>query len=156
PPRPALGDDAYRPPRPVPGYGDAYPSAQRPADDPPPPGTYQPYGQPYPPQGYGQPYSSPGYGPPPPPQGYGPPPPGYGRPYGPPPGEAYNDPRYEDPQPGSYSSREILDAGHNFFGSISKGLAGVVEYVFQRQGRPNGYILGQDAGGAFVAGVRYG
>jgi hypothetical protein len=28
--------------------------------------------------------------------------------------------------------------------------------VFQKQGRPNGYILGQEAGGAFVAGLRYG
>jgi hypothetical protein len=32
----------------------------------------------------------------------------------------------------------------------------VVEYVFQKLGRPNGYILGQDAGGAFVAGLRFG
>jgi len=31
-----------------------------------------------------------------------------------------------------------------------------VEYAFQQQGRPNGYILGQDAGGAFIAGLRYG
>ncbi len=49
-----------------------------------------------------------------------------------------------------------MEAGHGFFGSVSKGLASVVEYVFQKQGRPNGYILGQDAGGAFVAGLRYG
>ena len=32
----------------------------------------------------------------------------------------------------------------------------MVEYAFQRQGRPNGYIIGQEAGGAIVAGVRYG
>ena len=55
-----------------------------------------------------------------------------------------------------YSSNEILAAGHRFFGSISKGMASVIEYAFQQQGRPNGYILGQDAGGAFVAGLRYG
>ena len=66
-------------------------------------------------------------------------------------------PRYDDDvADGSYSSREILQAGHGFFGSVSKGLASVVEYAFQKQGRPNGYILGQDAGGAFVAGLRYG
>ena len=47
-------------------------------------------------------------------------------------------------------------AGHRFFGTISKGMASVIEYAFQQQGRPNGYILGQDAGGAFVAGLRYG
>ncbi len=39
---------------------------------------------------------------------------------------------------------------------MSKGLASVVEYAFQQSGRPNGYILGEDAGGAFVAGLRYG
>jgi hypothetical protein len=49
-----------------------------------------------------------------------------------------------------------LNAGHRFFGSVSQGLASVVEYAFQKQGRPNGYILGEDAGGAFVAGLRYG
>ena len=39
---------------------------------------------------------------------------------------------------------------------MSKGLANVVEYAFQKSGRPNGYILGEDAGGAFIAGLRYG
>ena len=62
-------------------------------------------------------------------------------------------PVYDD---NSYSSEEIVGAGHNFFGSVSKGLANVVEHAFQKQGRPNGYILGEEAGGAFVAGLRYG
>lgn len=56
----------------------------------------------------------------------------------------------------TYSQGEILDAGHSFFGSVSKGLASVVEYAFRSQGAPTGYILGEDAGGAFVAGLRYG
>ena len=60
------------------------------------------------------------------------------------------------PQPGTYSSNEILDAGHRFFGNVSEGLAKVVEHAFARNGRPNGYILGEEAGGAFVAGLRYG
>ncbi|MFA9549654.1 MAG: DUF1134 domain-containing protein [Hyphomicrobium sp.] len=55
-----------------------------------------------------------------------------------------------------YSQNEIMHAGHGFFGSVSKGLASVVEYTFQKAGRPNGYILGEDAGGAFIAGLRYG
>ena len=155
-------NDAYSPPPPRPGYSQA-------------PGSY---GQPYPPQppGYGQPYSGsprPAYG-----QPYPPPRQTYGEPYTPAPGQASNDPPYrgygpptsergygpppgpgrydDDAADGSYSSREILQAGHGFFGSVSKGLASVVEYAFQQQGRPNGYILGQDAGGAFVAGLRYG
>ena len=56
----------------------------------------------------------------------------------------------------TYSSDEIIDAGHHFFGGVSKGLAKVVEYTFSQQGRPNGYILGEEAGGAIVAGLRYG
>jgi hypothetical protein len=51
---------------------------------------------------------------------------------------------------------EIKQAGHRFFGGVSIGLARAIEYTFQRAGRPNGYILGEEAGGAFVAGLRYG
>ncbi len=65
--------------------------------------------------------------------------------------------RYDSRAPdGTYSVSEIRAAGHNFFGSISKGLASVIEYAFKRSGRPNGYILGEGAGGAFIAGLRYG
>lgn len=60
------------------------------------------------------------------------------------------------PREATYSSGEILDAGHRFFGKVTKGLASVVEYAFARSGRPNGYILGQEGGGAFIAGLRYG
>ena len=55
-----------------------------------------------------------------------------------------------------YSQNEIIEAGRHFFGSVSRGLASVVEYAFSKSGRPNGYILGEDAGGAFIAGLRYG
>jgi hypothetical protein len=76
----------------------------------------------------------------------------------PPPDNAQRDyvpppPAYDD---NSYSSDEIVGAGHRFFGGVSKGLANVVEHAFEKQGRPNGYILGEEAGGAFVAGLRYG
>lgn len=55
-----------------------------------------------------------------------------------------------------FSSNEILDTGHRFFGGVSRGLAQVVEKAFSQWGLPNGYILGEEAGGAFVAGLRYG
>lgn len=80
--------------------------------------------------------------------------PGYGEPYHAP-GEPYYDDRGPPPE-GGYSQNEIIEAGGRFFGSVSKGLASVVEYAFRKSGRPNGYILGTDAGGAFVAGLRYG
>ena len=161
--RRAPADDAYRPPATGQGYEpprgpiEAYPPP-RPGyaqGYPPPPG--QAYGQPYPPpQGYGQPYSLTSASPTASPTRRRPT--SLQRP-------ALSPGRGYDPGPaalrragrdGSYSTREILDAGHGFFGSVSKGLASVVEYAFQKQGRPNGYILGQDAGGAFVAGLRYG
>lgn len=61
-----------------------------------------------------------------------------------------------DRSPSTFSEDEIISTGHDFFGSVSQGLAKVVERAFREQGRPNGYILGEDAGGAFVAGLRYG
>jgi hypothetical protein len=57
---------------------------------------------------------------------------------------------------GQYSSIEIVDAGHRFFGSVSRGLAQIVERAGSQWGLPNGYVLGQEAGGAVVAGLRYG
>ena len=50
----------------------------------------------------------------------------------------------------SYSQNEILNTGHRFFGSVSQGLANVIEGAFRRSGRPNGYILGEDAGSPFL------
>ena len=59
-------------------------------------------------------------------------------------------------QSGQYSSNEVIDAGHRFFGTISRGLAEIVEKAGSQWGLPNGYVLGQEAGGAWVAGLRYG
>ncbi|MGI6245491.1 MAG: DUF1134 domain-containing protein [Pseudochelatococcus sp.] len=56
----------------------------------------------------------------------------------------------------TFNVEEIVDSGHRFFGSASRGLALAVQDVFQRWGRPNGYILGQEAAGAFFGGLRYG
>jgi hypothetical protein len=63
------------------------------------------------------------------------------------------------PQPPSsnqFSPNEIIDAGHHFFGGVSRGLASIVEKAGNQWGQPNGYILGEEAGGAFVGGLRYG
>ena len=58
--------------------------------------------------------------------------------------------------PERYSSNEILDTGHRFFGTVSRGLAQIVERAVSQWGLPNGYILGEEAAGALVAGLRYG
>ncbi|HVZ52870.1 MAG TPA: DUF1134 domain-containing protein [Pseudolabrys sp.] len=56
----------------------------------------------------------------------------------------------------TFSPDEILREGHRFFGTVSRGLAEVVEKAVSRWGQPNGYILGQEASGALVVGLRYG
>jgi hypothetical protein len=60
------------------------------------------------------------------------------------------------PGTGQFSSNEVIDAGHRFFGGVSHGLAMVVEKAVSQWGLPNGDILGQEASGAFVGGLRYG
>jgi hypothetical protein len=57
---------------------------------------------------------------------------------------------------GTFSPAELIDSGHNFFGSVSRGLALTVEEAVRRWGEPNGYILGQEGSGAFFGGLRYG
>ena len=39
---------------------------------------------------------------------------------------------------------------------MSRGLAQVVERAFSTWGQPNGYVLGQEGGGAIIGGLRYG
>jgi hypothetical protein len=56
----------------------------------------------------------------------------------------------------TYSAGEIVDRGHAFFGSTTRGLAGIVEKATSQWGEPDGYILGEEASGAFVGGLRYG
>lgn len=80
----------------------------------------------------------------PPPQ---PPPAGVGPAPGPPP---------QPPSNNQFSPGEVVDAGHHFFGGVSRGLASIIEKAGSQWGQPNGYILGEEAGGAFVGGLRYG
>src|SRR5262245_58098192 len=55
-----------------------------------------------------------------------------------------------------YSIDEIMAASAGFFGKVSANLGAVIEYLFQKSGRPTGYVLGTEGGGALLAGVRYG
>lgn len=99
-----------------------------------------------PPPGY-IPAPVPGQTPPPPgfvpapTQGQAPPPPGFT--LAPNQGDAFN-------------PEEIIESGHRFFGSASRGLGNAVQNAFDRWGKPNAYILGQEASGAFFGGLRYG
>lgn len=55
-----------------------------------------------------------------------------------------------------YTMNEVVGTGHRFFGTTSGGLAQLLERAFQTYGLPNGYILGQEAAGAFFGGLRFG
>ena len=56
----------------------------------------------------------------------------------------------------TYSGEELVQTGSAFFGSVAQGLASLIERSVSQFGLPNGYILGEDAGGALFAGARYG
>jgi hypothetical protein len=62
----------------------------------------------------------------------------------------------QPPPANQYSPNEIIEAGHHFFGGVSRGLASIVEKAGSQWGLPNGYVLGEEAGGALVGGLRYG
>jgi hypothetical protein len=59
-------------------------------------------------------------------------------------------------RPQRFAPDQLVDSGHRFFGTVSRGLAQVVEEATRRWGQPNAYVLGQEASGAFVAGARFG
>ncbi|EJW12323.1 hypothetical protein A33M_2233 [Rhodovulum sp. PH10] len=60
------------------------------------------------------------------------------------------------PAHSTYSSEEVVAAGHRFFGGVSRSLATLVERAASQWGLPNGYILGEEGGGAIFGGLRYG
>jgi len=57
---------------------------------------------------------------------------------------------------GTYSEDEILEAVRGFFGDVSEDMAKAVARVFEDQGRPNAYIVGEEGAGAIGVGLRYG
>lgn len=56
----------------------------------------------------------------------------------------------------TYQDDDLIGAAEGVFGKGAKGLAEVIEDILKKQGRPNAYIAGREAGGAFVVGLRYG
>jgi hypothetical protein len=74
----------------------------------------------------------------------------------PPPGGPSSAIPAQPPATNQFSPNELIDTGHHFFGTVSRGMATIVEKAVSEWGQPNGYILGEEAGGAFVGGLRYG
>lgn len=51
---------------------------------------------------------------------------------------------------------DVFSAAEGVFGKGAKGLGDLLEKILKDQGEPTAYIAGQEAGGAFVVGLRYG
>ncbi|NDU85121.1 MAG: DUF1134 domain-containing protein [Ferrovum sp.] len=56
----------------------------------------------------------------------------------------------------TYDQDSIAHDASRFFGQTTEGLAKLIEKAFHEQGRPNGYIRGQEVAGAVGVGLRYG
>ncbi|HEX7742864.1 MAG TPA: DUF1134 domain-containing protein, partial [Sphingobium sp.] len=56
----------------------------------------------------------------------------------------------------SFQEDDLIGAAEGVFGKGAEGLAGMIEKILKDQGRPNAYIAGREASGAFVVGLRYG
>lgn len=56
----------------------------------------------------------------------------------------------------TYKEKDVLAAADEAFGKGAEGMAEMVKKIFADLGEPNGYIVGRDAGGAFVFGLTYG
>ena len=59
-------------------------------------------------------------------------------------------------KPPTYAEDDVLGAAEDVFGKGAEGLAEIVRRNFKDRGQPNGYIVGREAGGAIVFGLRYG
>ena len=57
---------------------------------------------------------------------------------------------------GTFKEDDLIGAAEGVFGKGAEGLARLIEDVLAKQGEPNGYIIGREAGAAFVLGARYG
>lgn len=56
----------------------------------------------------------------------------------------------------TYHEDDLIGAAEGVFGKGAKGLAGLIKDLLAKQGEPNAYIVGREAGGAIAVGLRYG
>jgi hypothetical protein len=60
------------------------------------------------------------------------------------------------PTEATYQEDDLIGAAEGVFGKGAQGLGKLIEDILKKQGRPNGYIVGREGGGAFIVGLRYG
>ena len=59
-------------------------------------------------------------------------------------------------QADNYTQGEIVTIASRFFGMSAESVAEVMDVIFTDHGGPSGFIRGEEAGGAFFVGLRYG
>ena len=82
----------------------------------------------------------------------------------PPPPGSYADGSRRGPAPAyatggrapTYTDDELVGRVSDFLGVTAESAGAVIERTFKDNGRPTGYIAGEEASGAFVFGLRYG
>jgi hypothetical protein len=56
----------------------------------------------------------------------------------------------------TYQKDDLIGAAEGVFGKGAAGLATMISDLLEKQGEPNGYIVGREGSGAFILGLRYG
>lgn len=56
----------------------------------------------------------------------------------------------------TYKKDDLIGAAEGVFGKGAQGLGEMLQGLLAKQGEPNGYIVGREASGALVVGLRYG
>ncbi|WP_421992790.1 DUF1134 domain-containing protein [Qipengyuania sp.] len=69
--------------------------------------------------------------------------------------EAVDTAAVDDPDT-TYREDDLIGAAEGVFGKGAEGVAKMVRKLLAEQGEPNAYIVGREAGGAFIVGARYG
>ena len=60
------------------------------------------------------------------------------------------------PKTASYNETELVTAISDHMGVTAESAASTLERLFKKQGRPVGYITGEEGGGALIFGAKYG
>lgn len=75
-------------------------------------------------------------------------------------GANWNTPPYSGQGPTdtgeTYHEDDLIGAAEGVFGKGAQGLADLIKDLLKKQGEPNAYIVGREAGGAIGVGLRYG
>jgi hypothetical protein len=56
----------------------------------------------------------------------------------------------------TYHEDDLIGAAEGVFGKGAQGVAKMIQGILKKQGEPNGYIVGREAGAALAIGLRYG